>query len=566
MDSNQIRDRFIRFYEERGHLRVPSASLVPFGDPTLLFTGAGMVPFKPYFMGLAEPPAQRLVTVQKVFRTTDIEAVGDYNHLTFFEMLGNFSIGDYFKKEAIGWAWELLTGPFGLDPERLWISIFLTDDEAYGHWRAIGVPDARIRRYGEEHNYWFSGDIGPCGPNSEIFVDRGPRPGCAYCAKGECIPNLEPDCGRFNEVWNLVFMTLYQAEDGTRTPLPRKNIDTGSGLERVACVLQSKETVYETDVFAPVIERIEQIAITHYGVGNDERDRAMRIIAEHTRAAVFLLADGVTPANEGRGYVLRRLIRRATHFGRTLVGNKYFLDPVGRAVIERMSAAYPGLLEAAPHILSVLSAEEERFARTLFKGRRLVDEIAEFGRLVSSTLNTAAVDAKARVNWASREVPLARMFQSSLFNEAVAESILQDIANALPQRPWLADPVQLLHASELRVKLTGRALFIFWDTYGFPPDLTVEVAAASGIEVADDAFAGFGRELEAQRERGRAAAKFEYEAARVAAYSELAARAGVGGAAGGQRSEVGGGAARGGTRGKKRRRGEACGGVGVRGV
>src|SRR5437868_1681535 len=240
MDSDQIRETFLRFFEERGHRRLPSASLVPHGDPTLLFTSAGMVPFKPYFMGLAEPPAPRLTTVQKCFRTTDIEEVGDYSHLTFFEMLGNFSIGDYFKAEAIGWAWELLTSVFGLPAAELWVSIFETDDEAHDLWLATGVPEERIQRYGEEHKYWFSGEIGPCGPNSEIFVDRGARPDCEFCRKGTCKPNLEPDCGRFIEVWNLVFMTLYQAEDGTRTPLPRKNIDTGSGLERVTCVLQGK--------------------------------------------------------------------------------------------------------------------------------------------------------------------------------------------------------------------------------------------------------------------------------------------------------------------------------------
>ena len=233
MDVDEIRETFVRFMVERGHTVIPSASLVPHGDPTLLFTSAGMVPFKPYFMGLAEPPAKRMVTVQKVFRTTDIEEVGDYSHLTMFEMLGNFSIGDYFKKEAIAWAWELLTGGFKLDGEKLWVSIYLDDEEAHDEWRSIGVPEERIHRYDKDCNYWPPGDwkgIGPCGPNSEIFVDRGERESCGHCRAGACKPNLEPDCGRFLEVWNLVFMTLYQDEHGVRTELPKKNIDTGSGL------------------------------------------------------------------------------------------------------------------------------------------------------------------------------------------------------------------------------------------------------------------------------------------------------------------------------------------------
>src|SRR5207249_5958017 len=217
MDSDQIRETFLRFFEERGHRRLPSASLVPHGDPTLLFTSAGMVPFKPYFMGLAEPPAPRLTTVQKVFRTTDIESVGDFSHLTFFEMLGNFSVGDYFKKEAIAWAWELVTKGYNFPAEKLHITVFTTDDEAYNCWRRQGMPEDRLYRFGEEYNYWFSGDVGPCGPNSEMFVDRGPRAGCEYCAAGNCGPNREPECGRFLEIWNLVFMTLYQAEDGTRS-------------------------------------------------------------------------------------------------------------------------------------------------------------------------------------------------------------------------------------------------------------------------------------------------------------------------------------------------------------
>ena len=452
MNADQIRETFIKFYVQNGHLHVPSASLVPHGDPTLLFTSAGMVPFKPYFMGLAEAPASRMATVQKCFRTTDIDAVGDYSHLTFFEMLGNFSIGDYFKEGAISFAWELLTQHFKLPGDSLWISIFETDDEAHDLWRAIGVPEERINRYSEEHNYWFSGDVGPCGPNSEIFVDRGPRDACASCRAGTCKPNLEPDCGRFLEIWNLVFMTLYQAEDGTRTELPRKNIDTGSGLERVACILQGKDTVYETDVFREIIERVEEVSGKTYG-RDSATDTAIRIVAEHTRACTFLITDGVMPSNEGRGYVLRRLLRRAVYHLTQLAGatETTLLDRVADAVIEKMQRAHPDLRERGDFVMRLLSAEESKFRETLERGRTHLD--------------------------------------------------------------------QILAEASTRNRIAGAQAFMLYDTYGFPLELTQEIASHEGFDVD---LEGFEREMEAQRERGRAAAKFDIEADRVEAYTQLA--------------------------------------------
>jgi alanyl-tRNA synthetase len=452
MDADQIRETFIKFYVQNGHLHVPSASLVPHGDPTLLFTSAGMVPFKPYFMGLAEAPAARMVTVQKCFRTTDIDAVGDYSHLTFFEMLGNFSVGDYFKEGAISFAWELLTQHFKLPGESLWISVFETDDEAHDLWRAIGVPENRINRYSEEHNYWFSGDVGPCGPNSEIFVDRGPRETCAFCRAGACKPNLEPDCGRFLEIWNLVFMTLYQAEDGTRTELPRKNIDTGSGLERVACILQGKDTVYETDVFREIIARVEAVSGKTYGRDN-VTDTAIRIVAEHTRACTFLITDGVLPSNEGRGYVLRRILRRAVYHLTQLAGatETTLLDRVADAVIEKMQRAHPDLRERGEFVMRLLASEESKFRETLERGRGHLDAI-------------------------------------------------------------------LQSASKKKV-VAGAQAFMLYDTYGFPLELTEEIARHEGFEVD---LAGFEGEMGAQRERGRAAAKFDIEADRVETYTQLA--------------------------------------------
>ena len=266
---------------------MPSAPLVPFGDPTLLFTTAGMVQFKPYFEGRAQPPSRRLTTVQKCFRTSDIDSVGDASHLTFFEMLGNFSVGDYFKEGAIPWAWELVTEVIGLPKERLWAAVYLDDDEAFDLWRKIGVPAERIMRYGEEDNYWFSGDVGPCGPCSEIYYDFGPTPGCPECEKGTCHPQVdcrdEHGVGRFLELWNLVFMTYFQHEDGSRTDLPGKNIDTGAGLERWAAVLQGggkRMSVYETDLFRPIIAKVEELSGRQvrrgcgHGPGHAHRGRA----------------------------------------------------------------------------------------------------------------------------------------------------------------------------------------------------------------------------------------------------------------------------------------------------
>ncbi|HXF50800.1 MAG TPA: alanine--tRNA ligase, partial [Dehalococcoidia bacterium] len=394
MTSDDIRRLFTDFFVHHGHTPVPSASLVPFGDPTLLFTNAGMNQFKPYFMGLAEAPYPRATTIQKCFRTTDIDDVGDASHLTFFEMMGNFSFGDYFKAEAIGYAWELLTKELQLPPERLRATIYLDDDEAYNAWRALGVPPERIHRYGEEFNYWFSGPTGPCGPDSEIFFDFGPVKGCRFCETGTCEPHpqgkADLECGRFLEIWNLVFMQLYQDEDGSRTPLPKKNIDTGAGLERWAAMLGWIErkrpdgeipNVYDTDLFRPLIACVEDLSGASFGVA-DAATRAIRIVAEHARAATFLIGDGVLPSNEGRGYVLRRLMRRAVYFMTRLRGTgagevEPSLHRVARAVIDRMGAAYPDLVERREFIERVWASEEERFLETIERGEQLLGEVIE---------------------------------------------------------------------------------------------------------------------------------------------------------------------------------------------
>jgi alanyl-tRNA synthetase len=372
LTGDEIRAAFLSFFEEKGHKIIPSSSLIPRGDPTLLLTSAGMVQFKPYFLGETPPPNPRLASCQKCFRVTDIESVGDPGHLTFFEMLGNFSIGDYFKREAISWAWEFVTQRLRLPPQRLWITIFLDDEKSFGYWQELGVPESRILRYGEEDNFWGpAGDSGPCGPCSEIVYDFGEEFGCG---KASCGPNC--DCGRFSEIWNLVFTQYNQDREGHRTPLPRPNIDTGMGLERTAAVIQGKTSVYETDFFVPLLECISGLAGIKYGVDNDT-DNTMRIIAEHSRGIAFLIADGVVPGNEGRGYVLRRLLRRTALFSRRLGVDKPFLVEAAKTTIGQMGHIYPEIVPKRDFIIKVIESEEARFKETLSTGLELLDGTME---------------------------------------------------------------------------------------------------------------------------------------------------------------------------------------------
>jgi alanyl-tRNA synthetase len=438
MDTRELREAFLRFFEKRGHRRMTGAPIVPPGDPTLLFTSAGMVPFKPYFMGQLEPPSRRLTTVQKCFRTTDIESVGDTKHLTFFEMLGNFSIGDYFKGEMMPWAWEFVTGVLNLPAERVWASVYLDDDEAYELWRKAGVPDERIKRYGEEENYWFSGEIGPCGPDSEIYYDFGEQFGCG--------PACEPahECGRFLEIWNLVFMSYY-CDGEKRDPLPSKNIDTGSGLERVATVLLFESegwnksrlaSPYDTDLFAPIIRRIEELSGKRYAQ-DEKTDRAIRIVAEHSRAVTLLIGDDrapVLPSNEERGYVVRRMLRRAVYFGRRHLGiEEPFMASLADAVVVTMAPAYRELERQRAFVHEILGPEERRFDETLSRGLEMM------------------------------------------------EGVIEKASGAV----------------------SGADAFRLHDTYGFPLELTREIAAERRLTVDE---AEFEEEMERQRGRARAAA------------------------------------------------------------
>ena len=388
---DELRQGFLDFFQERGHLLVPSSSLVPAGDPTLLLTTAGMVQFKPYFLGEAAAPRSRMTSSQKCFRTTDIDVVGDHKHLTFFEMLGNFSVGDYFKQGAIEYAWEFVTQRMQLPVEKLFITVYTDDDEAEGLWRvASGTPPERMYRYGKSDNWWGPpGAEGPCGPCSEIHWDFGEASGCAPIAtpaeiaawnasgmKPEEQPGCHPNCDRcerFVELWNLVFMQFYQDLEGALTPLPKPNIDTGMGLERAAIIAQGVSNIYDTDLYLPIIGKVAELAGARYGADLDT-DVPMRVVAEHTRGAAFLISDGVIPGNEGRGYVLRRLIRRAVRFGRKLGLTEPFLTEVADVVIQRMGGAYPDLVQNRAFILRILEGEEQQFGRVMEQGLNIMEE------------------------------------------------------------------------------------------------------------------------------------------------------------------------------------------------
>ena len=467
MTGDEIRNSFIGFFEDKGHLPMPSASLIPAGDPTLLFTSAGMVPFKPFFMGEQTPPNRRLTSSQKSFRTTDIDEVGDHKHLTFFEMLGNFSIGDYFKNHAVAYAWELVTTRFHLPPDSIYVTIHLDDDEAFAIWRdEIGIPPERIYRYGDSDNWWGpAGAEGPTGPCSELHFDGGAPKGCGplmppeqltaqfrrelATGQSETPPGCHPncDCARFVEMWNLVFMQFYQDAQGRRTPLPAPSVDTGMGLERAAAVLQDKPNVYATDLFRPIIDRAVQLSGRDYGVDR-ETDYALRVVAEHARAASFLIGDGVVPGNEGRGYVLRRVIRRAIRYGRRLGLTQPFLTAVAAVVMDNFSAAYPELAENRNFIQRVIGLEEERFGRTIDTGLPILED---------------------------------------------------ELKNCAGQ-------------------LAGPSVFLLYDTYGFPPELTAEIAREQGLAVD---LPGFEQEMARQREQSRAAQGFSGGMEMLTAYENL---------------------------------------------
>lgn len=375
MNSSEIRDTFLGFFESKGHTIVPSSPLIPWNDPSLLFVNAGMVQFKKVFLGEEMSASSRAVSCQKCMRAggkhSDLENVGHTaRHHTFFEMLGNFSFGDYFKREAIIYAWELLTEVFKLPKERLYASVYEQDDEAAGLWSSlVGLPDARIVRLGAKDNFWQMGDTGPCGPCSEIIIDQGSQIGCG---KPECTAGC--DCDRYLELWNLVFMQFNRDEKGSLTSLPKPSIDTGMGLERISAVLQEKTSNFDTDLFMPIISDISSLAHVSYG-SSHESDTSLRVIADHIRATVFLLSEGLVPSNEGRGYVLRRVIRRASRHARLLNMHEPNLYRLAGSVIQVMGDVYPVIVSEQKRTEKLLKIEEENFLRTIETGMNILDEV-----------------------------------------------------------------------------------------------------------------------------------------------------------------------------------------------
>ncbi|HSH35684.1 alanine--tRNA ligase [Schnuerera sp.] len=372
MGLHEIRKEFLEFFREKGHLILPSFSLVPKSDKSLLLINAGMAPLKPYFTGEKTPPNNRVVTCQKCIRTGDIENVGKTDrHATFFEMLGNFSFGDYFKKEAIEWAWEFLTERMGIPEEALWASIYLDDEEAYEIWsQVIGLDESKIVRLGKEDNFWEL-EVGPCGPCSEIYVDRGEEYGCG---SSSCQPGCE--CDRFIEVWNLVFTQFDKDESGEYHPLEHPNIDTGMGLERIAAVMEKADNIFEVGEIKKILKKVESISGKKYGVDSNV-DTSIRVITDHVRAITFLVSDGVLPSNEGRGYVLRRLIRRAARHGKLLGIKGVFLNSIVESVIESWKVEYEEIKEREEQIKKVIKAEEEKFQETIHQGIHILEEYIE---------------------------------------------------------------------------------------------------------------------------------------------------------------------------------------------
>ena len=428
---NELREKYLSFFESKGHIRLPSFSLVPKGDKSLLLINSGMAPMKKYFTGEETPPRNRVCTCQKCIRTPDLERVGHTaRHGTYFEMLGNFSFGDYFKSEAIAWAWEFLTKTLEIPEDLLWPSVYEQDDEAYALWRdVIGVPEAHIVKLGKADNFWEHGS-GPCGPCSEIYFDRGIKYGCG---SEDCKPGC--DCDRFMEIWNNVFSQFNNDGNGNYTELAQKNIDTGMGLERLACVMQGVDNLFEVDTVRNILNTVCEIAGKEYGKDRED-DISIRVVTDHIRSATFMISDGVIPSNEGRGYVLRRILRRACRHGKLLGINRKFMTELCRVVISQNEDAYPALVERSEYIIKVISLEEDRFNVTVDSGLAIlsgiVDELREKGETV----------------------------------------------------------------------ISGADAFKLYDTFGFPPDLTREIAAESGLTVNEEEFTAL---MQEQKTRARAA-------------------------------------------------------------
>ncbi len=523
MDAQTIRDTFTDFFVARGHLRVASAPLIAPGDPTLLFTSAGMVPFKPFFAGEAQPPHHRLTSIQKCFRTTDIDEVGDASHLTMFEMLGNFSLGDYFKAEAQAWAWELVTEVLGIAPELLVATVFTDDDFAYEQWRKIGLPDSKIFRYGaDQGNFWAAGPEGPCGPCSELHYDMQPDPRAPQAGPAD-------DEARFLEIWNLVFMQYNRLPGGSLVDLPAQNIDTGAGLERWAMMLQHKSNLYETDLFAPLLDFVGERCSLEYASAGAAQRRSMRVVAEHGRAMTFLIADGAIPSNEGRGYVLRRLIRRALYHADQLGLDAPILSSAAAQVRAAMGGGYPELIDQQALVDNVLNQEEERFRQTLATGRTLLEEQTiplkrRFGEITERFTSLPPAEASAAAWLAELERAAADL---EIHNRRMGAITVGEVLAPAQQAAADGSSIDgaLAAAQQAAGRISGQEAFVLYDTYGVPRELSAAVAEAAGLGFDED---GFAAALAGQQERAREFAKFGADG-EAAAFAEMDAASGFSG-------------------------------------
>ena len=478
--SAQLREMFQQFMESKGHHRIPSASVIPENDPTVLFTTAGMHPLVPYLMGTPHPAGTRLTDVQKCIRTGDIDDVGDPSHLTFFEMLGNWSLGDYFKKEMIPWSWEFLTSEkyLGLDPDKLAFTVFEgdedcpRDEEAANLWRSCGVKDDHLFYLPKEHNWWGpAGITGPCGPDTEMFI----------ITKKPCGPNCSPacHCGAYLEIWNDVFMQYNKQKDGTFIPLKQKNVDTGMGLERTICVLNGKKSVYETDAFTGILAKIEELCGKKY-TSDDENTRAFRIVADHMRTSTFIIGDprGIGPSNVGQGYILRRLIRRAVRYGMGLGLQEGFTAEIAKVIIDQYKAVYPELEQNKAFVLEQLTLEEGRFARTLKQGEKEFDKVMNNLRRTREAMEKILADDTLA---AAEEAVKTHVLRPQPDMVSAIEAVKAgDLAKVKAECQKIHDSLNVID---------GRSAFKLYDTYGFPIEITKELAAENGLTVDEADFA-----------------------------------------------------------------------------
>ena len=480
LSSNELRALFLKFFQKKGHSVIPSASVIPENDPTVLFTTAGMHPLVPYLLGQKHPQGPLLTDVQKCIRTGDIDEVGDMSHLTFFEMLGNWSLGDYFKDQMIPWSWEFLTSPewLGIDPDKLAFTVFEgdedcpRDEEAANLWRKCGVKDDHLFYLPKEHNWWGpAGVTGPCGPDTEMFI----------ITKKPCGPDCSPacHCGAYLEIWNDVFMQYNKQKDGSFIPLTQKNVDTGMGLERTICVLNGKKSVYETDAFTGILAKIEELCGKKY-TPDDENTRAFRIVADHMRTSTFIIGDprGIGPSNVGQGYILRRLICRAVRYGMGLGLQEGFTAEIAKVIIDQYKAVYPELEQNKAFVLEQLTLEEGRFARTLKQGEKEFDKVMNNLRRTRKAMEKILADDTLA---AAEEAVKTHVLRPQPDMVSAIEAVKAgDLAKVKAECQRIHDSLNVID---------GRSAFKLYDTYGFPIEITKELAAENGLTVDEADFA-----------------------------------------------------------------------------